>query len=168
MEEEIEESIIIKKEPVNLTGKNFFLYLFLFFNTLAGLYILSAQLTHKTKSTHFTEGPHRSQAFKSKDRAHFVKFELIVTNLAEYDGPRRYVRVRPVIEVKEGRQYEEISLKKNTLRNQIIAYLNILKPDEILGETGMANLKAEIKKIFKKTLTHTQIDMLYFSEFRVN
>ena len=167
MEEEIEESIVIKKEPVKLTGENFFLYLLLFINTLVGLYVFMAQQNRKPK-TYFSNIKYEMKASKSIDRGHFVKFELIVTNLAEYNGPRRYSRIGPVIEVKKGRQYKEISLKKNTIRNQIIGHLNTLKPDQVLSETGMVNLKSEIKKIFKKTLTHTQINRIYFSEFRVN
>ena len=168
MEEEIEESIVRKKEPVKLAGRNFFLYLFLILNTIAGLYILQRQFSIKAKKTHLTDVSFKSQPILNRDKSHFVKFELIVTNMAEYNGPRRYIRIRPVVEVSEGRQYQEISLKKNTIRNQIISYLNTLKPDQVLGETGMENLKSNIKKIFKNTLTHTQINMLYFSEFRVN
>ena len=168
MEEEIEESIVQKKELVKLTGRNFFLYLFLILNTLAGLYILQRQFTNKANKTLYSDVNFKSQPIANRNRSHFVKFELIATNMAEYNGPRRYIRVRPVVEIIEGKQYQEISLKKNTIRNQIISYLNTLKPDQVLGETGMENLKSEIKNIFKKTLTHTQINMLYFSEFRVN
>jgi len=168
MEEEIEESIVKKKIPAKITGKNFFLYIFLIFNTLMAIYILSVQLNHRPKSKPTSQKFQDSKQVKRLEKSHFVKFDIIVTNLSEYDGPRRYIRVRPVVEVKEGKQYEEISLKKNVIRNQIIAYLNTLNPGHVLEESGMKNIKSEIKKIFKKVLTHTQIDMLYFSEFRVN
>ncbi|RLA64339.1 MAG: hypothetical protein DRQ88_03860 [Epsilonproteobacteria bacterium] len=168
MEEEIEESIVRKKKPTKLVGRNLFLYLLLIFNTLMGLLVLGGQLRIKSTTALTGEQPFLVKSAKKVGQGEFVSFALIITNLAEYDGPRRYIRIKPIIEVTKGLQYKEISLKKKVIRNQLISYLNTLTPENVLGETGLNNLKADVKKIFKKILTHTQIKMLYFSEFRVN
>ena len=71
--------------------------------------------------------------------------ETFTANLAQGDGPRRFLRLNAVLKFSKTSSEEEFKARKPQIRDAIIRTLNAKRPEELLRVEGKNYLKEEIK-----------------------
>ena len=71
--------------------------------------------------------------------------ESFTANLAQGEGPRRYVRMVVVLKLSSNSSEEEFQSRKPQIRDTIIGILNAKRPEDILATEGKNHLKEEMK-----------------------
>ena len=66
-------------------------------------------------------------------------------NLAQGEGPKRYIRISLVLKFTKDTKKEEVDSRKPQISDAIISMLNAKKPEELLKREGKDYLKEEIK-----------------------
>jgi flagellar protein FliL len=97
-------------------------------------------------------------------------FELqpFTANLAEGDGPRRYIRLQVVLKTTKESDKKELEQKMPLMRDQIITLLNTKRPEDLLVAEGKGYLKEEIKSGINAFLTHGMVKDVFYISFQVN
>lgn len=98
-----------------------------------------------------------------------ARFEMkpLYINLAEWNGPRRYLRITPYLEI-EAKDIEEIEAKKDFIRDAIIKHVNKKNPEDLLADGGVDKIKRELIEVINKVLKATKVTKIYFLDYRVN
>lgn len=96
-------------------------------------------------------------------------FELkpMSINLAEWNGPRRYLKITPRFEI-DAKNIEELEAKKSIIRDVIIKIANKKNPDDLLSDGGVEKIKSEMVEGINKVLSQSKIIRVYFIDYRVN
>lgn len=89
-------------------------------------------------------------------------------NLAQGDGPRRFIRISLVLKFNKEAKKEEIDARKPQISDTIISMLNAKKPEELLKKEGKENLKEEVKLSINNFLVDGQITDVYYVGFQIN
>lgn len=83
-------------------------------------------------------------------------------NLAQGDGPRRYIRLNAVLKFSKGSNEEEFKARKAQIRDSIISILNAKRPEDLLKPEGKSFLKEEIKSSINSFLVDgSAVDVYY-------
>lgn len=89
-------------------------------------------------------------------------------NLAQGDGPRRFVRLNTVLKFSNTSKKEEFDARKPQIRDTIISILNSKRPEDLLKKEGKAYLKEEIKSAINSFLVDGEVIDVYYVGFQIN
>jgi flagellar FliL protein len=89
-------------------------------------------------------------------------------NLAQGDGPRRYIRLSAVLKLDSTSKEEEYKARKPQIRDAIISILNAKRPGELLEVQGKEYLKEEIKSAINSFLVEGKVIDVYYVGFQIN
>lgn len=96
------------------------------------------------------------------------ELETFTVNLAQGDGPRRYVRLNAVLKLSENTEFSEIEARKPQIRDTIINILNAKRPEDLLKREGKFNLKQEIKSAINSFLIDGTVLDVFYVGFQIN
>ncbi len=94
--------------------------------------------------------------------------EGFTANLAQGDGPRRFVRLSAVLKFSRSSSEEEFKSRKPQIRDAIISTLNSKRPEDLLKLEGKNYLKEEIKAAINSFLVDGAVIDVYYIGFQVN
>lgn len=94
--------------------------------------------------------------------------EGFTANLAQGDGPRRFVRLNAVLKFSADSKEAEFKARKPQIRDTIISILNAKRPEDLLKKEGKSYLKEEIKAAINSFLIDGKIDDIYYVGFQIN
>ncbi|MBI2519435.1 MAG: flagellar basal body-associated FliL family protein [Bdellovibrio sp.] len=94
--------------------------------------------------------------------------EPFTANLAQTDGPRRYVRLNTVLKFKKSSSEEEFKARQPQIRDSIISILNSKRPNDLLNAEGKEFLKEEIKSAINNFLVDSMVIDVYYVGFQIN
>ena len=89
-------------------------------------------------------------------------------NLAQGDGPRRYVRLDAVLKFSKDSKEAEFKARQPQIRDVIISILNSKRPEDLLKLEGKEYLKEEIKTAINSFLIDGHVVDVYYVGFQVN
>ncbi len=89
-------------------------------------------------------------------------------NLAQADGPKRYIKLDIVLKFSKESKKEEYEAKVPQMRDTIIGLLNTKKADDLLKIEGKEFLKEEIKSAINAYFVEGKIEDIYYVDFQVN
>jgi flagellar protein FliL len=120
-------------------------------------------------------GPEASdEATGEQKTTEVVKKENLLTldsftvNLAQGDGPRRYVRLDAVLKMSDDAKAPEFEARKPQIRDTIISILNTKRADDLLKKEGKNILKDEIKASINSFLVDGKVEDIYYISFQIN
>lgn len=105
---------------------------------------------------------------ESVSKETLVDLATFTVNLAQGDGPRRYVRLNAVLKLSEDSEISEIEARKPQIRDTVISILNSKRPEDILKRDGKLYLKQEIKSAINSFLIDGKIVDVFYVGFQVN
>lgn len=106
---------------------------------------------------------------KAKDEDGLLfPLDAFTANLAQTDGPRRYVRLSAVLKFKKTSSEEEFKARQPQIRDAIITILNSKRPNDLLSAEGKEFLKEEIKSTINNFLVDSIVIDVYYVGFQVN
>lgn len=89
-------------------------------------------------------------------------------NLAQGDGPRRFIRLNAVLKLSSEANEEEYKARKPQIRDSIISILNAKRPTDLLKVQGKEYLKEEIKSSINTFLVEGKVLDVYYVGFQIN
>lgn len=89
-------------------------------------------------------------------------------NLAQGDGPRRFVRLNTVLKFSKESNEEEFKRRKAQIRDSIITTLNGKRPEDLLSVEGKSFLKEEIKAAINAFLVDGHVIDVFYVSFQIN
>lgn len=89
-------------------------------------------------------------------------------NLAQGDGPRRFVRLNTVLKFSKESSEEEFKSRKPQIRDAIISTLNSKRPEDLLKLEGKNYLKEEIKAAINNFLVDGKVIDIFYVGFQIN
>ena len=89
-------------------------------------------------------------------------------NLAQGDGPRRFVRLSAVLKFSKDSKEEEFKARKPQIRDSIISTLNSKRPEDLLKLEGKNYLKEEIKAAINSFLVDGRVIDVFYVGFQIN
>jgi len=89
-------------------------------------------------------------------------------NLAQGEGPRRFIRISLVLKFSKETKKEEVDARKPQISDTIISMLNAKKPEELLKREGKDYLREEIKTSINNFLVDGQVADIYYVGFQIN
>ena len=108
------------------------------------------------------------QPSNSPAKETLVDLATFTVNLAQGDGPRRYVRLNAVLKLSEKSEVSEVEARKPQIRDTIISILNSKRPEDILKRDGKLYLKQEIKSAINSFLIDGKIEDIFDVGFQIN
>lgn len=103
-----------------------------------------------------------------KQEGRLVPMETFTANLAQGDGPRRYIRMDITLKFSGDSKEEEYTARKPQIRDAVISILNSKRPEDILKVEGKTYLKDEIKAAINSFLIDGQIVDIYYTSLQIN
>ena len=94
--------------------------------------------------------------------------ERFTANLAQGDGPRRFVRLKLVLQFSKDSKEEEFKTRKPKIRDTIINILNSKRPEDLLKVEGKTYLKEEIKSAINAFLLDGHVKDVFYIGFQIN
>lgn len=94
--------------------------------------------------------------------------EGFTANLAQGDGPKRYVRLNAVLKFSKMAKPEEVKARKPQIRDTIISILNSKRPQDLLKVEGKTYLKEEIKAAINTFLIDGKVVDIFYVSFQIN
>lgn len=89
-------------------------------------------------------------------------------NLAQGEGPKRYIRISLVLKFTKETKKEEVDARKPQISDAIISMLNAKKPEELLKREGKEYLKEEIKSAINNFMIDGHLEDIYYVGFQIN
>jgi flagellar protein FliL len=126
------------------------------------------QLLEESNSGGSSEAKEELAEKKKVDEGLVMPMKGFTVNLAQGDGPRRFVRLNAVLKFSKESKKEEFEARKPQIRDTIISILNSKRPKDLLKREGKAYLKEEIKSAVNSFLVDGQVIDLYYVGFQIN
>ncbi len=89
-------------------------------------------------------------------------------NLAQGDGPRRYIRLSVVLKFSTDSNEGEFKARKPQIRDTVINILNSKRPEDLLKREGKQFLKEEIKAAINSFLIDGKMVDVFYNSFQIN
>jgi flagellar FliL protein len=105
---------------------------------------------------------------KIEDDGILFPLDAFTANLAQSDGPRRFVRLNAVLKFSKVSSEEEFKARKPQIRDAIISILNSKRPDDLLQTEGKSFLKEEIKSAINAFLVDGNVIDVFYVGFQIN
>lgn len=96
-----------------------------------------------------------------------VDLATFTVNLAQGDGPRRYVRLNAVLKMDKESELSEVEARKPQIRDTIIGILNSKRPEDILKRDGKLYLKEQIKSSINSFLIDAKVVDVFYIGFQI-
>ncbi|MBL6988402.1 MAG: flagellar basal body-associated FliL family protein [Bacteriovoracaceae bacterium] len=93
--------------------------------------------------------------------------EGFTANLAQGDGPRRFVRLHAVLKFSKDSDEEEFKARKPQIRDTIISILNSKRAEDLLKREGKSYLKEEIKSAINTFLIGGSVIDIFYVGFQI-
>lgn len=97
-----------------------------------------------------------------------VDLETFTVNLAQGDGPRRYVRLNAVLRMSDDSEVSEVEARKPQIRDTVISILNSKRPEDLLKRDGKIYLKEQIKSAINSYLIDGKVVDVFYVGFQIN
>lgn len=97
-----------------------------------------------------------------------VDLETFTVNLAQGDGPRRYVRLQAVLKMSDNSDSTEVEARKPQIRDTVISILNSKRPEDLLKRDGKLYLKEQIKSSINSYLIDGKVIDIFYVGFQIN
>lgn len=97
-----------------------------------------------------------------------LKLENFTVNLAQGDGPRRFLRLDAVLKMSDTAKKEEFEARKPQIRDTIISILNTKRAEDLLKREGKDYLKEEIKSSINAYMIDGRVEDVYYISFQIN
>ena len=104
----------------------------------------------------------------SRSDGKLMNLEPFTSNLAQGDGPRRYLRLNTVLKFSMDSKEEEFRAREPQIRDTIISILNSKRPEDLLMSEGKNFLKEEIKSALNSFLVDGKIIDVFYVSFQIN
>ncbi len=105
---------------------------------------------------------------ESISKESLVDLQTFTVNLAQGDGPRRYVRLNAVLKMSEDSELTEVEARKPQIRDTVISILNSKRPEDVLKRDGKVYLKEQIKSAINSFLVDGKVVDIFYVNFQVN
>jgi len=109
-----------------------------------------------------------AQATEEVSKETLVDLSTFTVNLAQGDGPRRYVRLNAVLKLSKDSPVSEVEARKPQIRDTVIGILNSKRPEDILKRDGKLYLKQEIKSAINSFLIDGKVVDIFYIGFQIN
>jgi flagellar protein FliL len=106
-------------------------------------------------------------AARDEDGINFP-LETFTANLAQGDGPRRFLRLNAVLKFSKDSSEEEFKSRKPQIRDVIIRTLNSKRPADLLKIEGKTYLKEEIKAAINAFMVDGSVIDVFYVGFQIN
>lgn len=93
--------------------------------------------------------------------------EGFTANLAQGDGPRRFIRLSAVLKFSKDSSEDEFKKRKPQIRDTVITTLNSKRPEDLLSVQGKNFLKEEIKAAINSFLVDGHVIDMFYVNFQV-
>lgn len=103
-----------------------------------------------------------------KEKGEMFPLDPFTVNLAQGDGPRRYIRLNTVLKFTTESKKEELEARKPQIRDSIINILNAKRPEDLLKKEGKVYLKEEIKAAVNSYLINGKLEEVFYTGFQIN
>jgi flagellar FliL protein len=97
-----------------------------------------------------------------------LPLEGFTANLAQGDGPRRFVRLTAVLKFSKESNEDEFKARMPQIRDTIISTLNSKRPADLLKLEGKNFLKEELKSAINSFLVDGHIIDIFYVGFQIN
>ena len=94
--------------------------------------------------------------------------ETFTANLAQGDGPRRFIRLNAVLKFSQNSSESEFRSRQPQIRDVIISILNSKRPDDLLRAEGKNYLKEEIKSAINAFLIDGEVIDVFYVGFQIS
>ena len=101
-------------------------------------------------------------------KENLLPLDSFTVNLAQGEGPRRYVRLDAVLKMSDDAKAAEFEARKPQIRDTIISILNTKRADDLLKKEGKSYLKEEIKASINSFLVDGSVEDIYYISFQIN
>ena len=101
-------------------------------------------------------------------KENLVDLATFTVNLAQGDGPRRYVRLNAVLKMSNDSELSEVEARKPQIRDTIISILNSKRPEDILKRDGKLYLKEQFKSAINSFLIDGKVVDVFYIGFQIN
>jgi flagellar FliL protein len=101
-------------------------------------------------------------------KENLLPLDSFTVNLAQGEGPRRYVRLDLVLKMSDDAKAAEFEARKPQIRDSIISILNTKKSEDLLKKEGKGYLKEEIKTSINSFLVDGRVEDIYYISFQIN
>jgi flagellar FliL protein len=123
----------------------------------------------KQEMTQHEKHPGDDELVKTKkNEGEMFPLEPFTVNLAQGDGPRRYLRLNTVLQFTTDAKKEELESRKPQIRDTIINILNAKRPEDLLKKEGKVYLKEEIKAAVNSYLINGKLEEVFYTGFQIN
>lgn len=112
------------------------------------------------------DGPETGEAKTSEGI--LFPLEGFTVNLAQGDGPRRFIRLNVVLKFSTDSSEDEFKKRKAEIRDTVIMTLNSKRPSDLLSAQGKDFLKEELKAAINAFLVDGNIVNVFIVNFQVN
>lgn len=89
-------------------------------------------------------------------------------NLAQGDGPRRFIRLNAVLKFSRDSSEAEFNSRKPQIRDTIISTLNSKRAEDLLQSEGKEFLKEELKAAINTFLVDGRVVDIFYVGFQIN
>lgn len=103
-----------------------------------------------------------------KDDGILVPLQTFTANLAQGDGPRRFLRLDAVLKFDKKHNKKEYEARVPQIRDSIISILNSKRPRDLLEKNGKDYLKEEIKSSINAFIINGKVTDIFYVGFQIN
>lgn len=125
-------------------------------------------LTQLLKEKEAGEGLDEQKNPEVVKKENLLPLDSFTVNLAQGDGPRRFVRLDAVLKMSNDAKAPEFEARKPQIRDTIISILNTKRADDLLKKEGKSFLKDEIKASINSFLIDGRVEDIYYISFQIN
>lgn len=97
-----------------------------------------------------------------------LKLEGFSANLAQGDGPRRFLRLSMFLKFSTDSQEKEYNARIPQIRDTIISTINTKRPEDLMSVDGKNFLKEELKSAINSFLVEGHVIDVYYVSFQIN
>ncbi len=101
-------------------------------------------------------------------KENLLPLDSFTVNLAQGEGPRRYVRLDAVLKMSDDAKVTEFEARKPQIRDSIISILNTKRAEDLLKKEGKSFLKEEIKASINSFLVDGRVEDIFYISFQIN
>jgi flagellar FliL protein len=101
-------------------------------------------------------------------KENLLPLDSFTVNLAQGEGPRRYVRLDAVLKMSDDAKAPEFEARKPQIRDTVISILNTKRAEDLLKKEGKSFLKEEIKASINSFLVDGRVEDIYYISFQIN
>jgi flagellar FliL protein len=119
-------------------------------------------------STASDDATSEQKATEVVKKENLITLDGFTVNLAQGEGPKRYVRTDIVLKMSDDAKAPEFEARKPQIRDTIISILNTKRPDDLLKKEGKSYLKDEIKASINSFLVDGKVEDIYYISFQIH